>query len=162
MTSIDRDALLGQLTAQDLNDPTPITDAATADASAVADAAAATATQAQQQPAPQARELSPGQSLRSADGRFEFIYQTDGNLVHYRRSDDKALWASGTHGRPGARCVMQDDGNLVIYDAADAPLWAAGTHGHHGARLAIQDDGNVVIYARDGRPVWSTDTWERR
>lgn len=160
-----------ELIPQDLNDPTPITggesqppalepgpELPAASELAQAKASVEQALAAEAPP----NVLAPGQSIRSADGRFEFIYQVDGNLVHYRLADGKALWASDTHGRPGARCVLQDDGNLVIYDAAERPLWAANTHGNPGARLAVQDDGNVVIYHVDGRPLWSTDTWERR
>jgi hypothetical protein len=38
------------------------------------------------------------------------------------------VWASGTDGHPGAVLVMQDDGNLVIYDMVGTPLWATGTN----------------------------------
>ncbi len=57
--------------------------------------------------------LNPGQSINSADGRFTFIYQNDGNLVLYRSG--VALWASGTNGRGVGVCIMQADGNLVLY-----------------------------------------------
>src|SRR5262249_9062198 len=35
--------------------------------------------------------------------------------------------ASGTQGHPGARLVMQSDGNVVIYDPSGVALWATGT-----------------------------------
>jgi len=57
--------------------------------------------------------LNPGQSIVSANGRFRFIYQDDGNLVLYR--DGAALWASLTDGRGVGVCIMQADGNLVLY-----------------------------------------------
>src|SRR5690242_4348055 len=44
----------------------------------------------------------------------------DGNLV-LRDQDDQAVWASRTDGHPGAWAIMQDDGNFVIYDAANRP-----------------------------------------
>jgi len=103
--------------------------------------------------------LRPGQATHSADGRYRFIYQTDGNLVLYRNADGKALWASSTHGQPALLCAMQRDGNLVVYDPDVHPLWASGTSQHPGSRLVVQNDGNVVIYRPDGTPVWATNTW---
>jgi hypothetical protein len=98
--------------------------------------------------------LNPGESIASANGRFRFTYQADGNLVLYR--DKAALWASGTNGRGVGVCIMQTDGNLVLYGPDGAALWASGTNGFPGSYLVVQDDGNVVIY----RPaLWSTNTW---
>jgi hypothetical protein len=101
--------------------------------------------------------LNPGQSIKSANGRYTFVYQTDGNLVLY--DGGTALWASGTDGRPVGVCIMQADGNLVIYGPGVQPIWASNTWQHPGSRLVVQDDGNVVIYRPDGVPVWATNTW---
>lgn len=96
------------------------------------------------------------QALRSADGRYRFVMQRDGNLVLYGPSG-RALWASNTRGRGSHHVRMQRDGNLVIYDAADRPLWQSDTDGHPNAYLVVQNDGNVVIYA-GARPIWATGT----
>jgi hypothetical protein len=101
--------------------------------------------------------LRPDDRLRSGDGRFEFVYQGDGNLVLYQHG--AAIWASGTHGTPPGLLVMQHDGNLVMYDAHDVPIWSSeGSFGNPGAWLIVQDDGNVVIYAETGQPLWDTGT----
>lgn len=102
--------------------------------------------------------LLPGATVHSANGRYTFVYQTDGNLVLY--AGGRALWASGTDGRPAGVCIMQNDGNLVIYppDASNV-VWASGTDGNPGSHLTIQDDGNVVIYHPNGHAVWATNTW---
>lgn len=98
-----------------------------------------------------------------ANGRAIFVFQSDGNLVLYVRrpgsSTPIARWASGTHGKPITTCIMQGDGNLVLYDANGTPHWSSGTYGHAGAVLALQDDENVVIYNPQGQAVWSTNTW---
>jgi pimeloyl-ACP methyl ester carboxylesterase len=100
--------------------------------------------------------LYPNDFLRSADGRFDFVYQGDGNLVLYQQGS--ALWASNTHGTPGV-VVMQHDGNFVMYDASDVAIWWSGSsHGHPGAWLIVQDDGNVVIYSESGHALWATGT----
>lgn len=103
--------------------------------------------------------LLPDRSLLSADGRYRFIYQLDGNLVLYRRSDNKPLWASETPNGVLGEVLMQNDGNLVIYGAPFNDVeWAAGTQNHAGSRLLVQNDGNVVIYDAKNKPVWATDT----
>lgn len=99
---------------------------------------------------------SKNQQLRSTDGRYRFVMQSDSNLVLYGPSG-RALWASNTVGRGAHHLRMQGDGNLVIYNAADKPIWATGTPRHYNAHLVVQNDGNVVIYD-SGRPIWATGT----
>ena len=101
--------------------------------------------------------LNPGNFITSADGRFKFIYQDDANLVLYRTIDGVALWASGTNGNPTGECIMQNDGNLVIY-APGNPIWNSGTNGSPKAQLLVQNDGNVVIHDASGAPIWATNT----
>jgi hypothetical protein len=104
--------------------------------------------------------LAPGQAISSNDGRFRFVYQTDGNLVLYRNSNGAALWASNTWNTAPGACLMQHDGNLVIYNASGVPIWASHTWGYLGHRLVVQNDGNVVIYNGAGSPVWATNTMQ--
>ena len=61
-------------------------------------------------------------------------------------------WASTTSGA-GNWLVMQDDGNLVVYNSASSPWWSSRTAPRSGARLVMQDDGNLVIY-QGSTPVW--------
>jgi len=100
--------------------------------------------------------LMAGGSITSADGRFQFATQADGNVV-LRGPRGQPLWASNTSGR-GWDLVMQGDGNLVAYDVHGRPLWASNTSGNAGGWLVMQNDGNAVIYARDGHPLWATNT----
>lgn len=102
--------------------------------------------------------LYPGQSISSANGKYNFTFQADGNLVLYKTSNGKALWSSRTDNKPSAACIMQKDGNLVIYNTNANPIWASNTDGNVGSRLSVQDDGNVVIYRSDETQVWATNT----
>ncbi len=56
--------------------------------------------------------------------------------------------------------TMQTDGNLVAYDAANAPKWATGTSGKAATHAIMQTDGNLVIY-NNTTPVWASDTWNQ-
>jgi lysophospholipase L1-like esterase len=96
------------------------------------------------------------QFLRSADGRYRFAMQHDGNLVLYGPTG-RALWASNTAGRVADHVRMQGDGNLVIYGPGDSVVWSSNTAGHPNSFLIVQNDGNVVIYS-NGQPIWSTGT----
>lgn len=98
------------------------------------------------------RELRSGDAMRSANGAFRAVMQSDGNFVEYDASG-RALWATGTGGRAGAFIAMQGDGNLVVYHGGRA-VWASNTAGQPGTRLTLQDDGNLVLFA-GGHPVWS-------
>lgn len=103
------------------------------------------------------QQLTVGESLVSADGRFTLILQQDGNLVLYG-PQHQPLWDSKTDNRPSHRVTMQTDGDLVIYDGNDSTLWKSGTDGFSDSELVVQNNGNVVIYGTNGHALWYTDT----
>lgn len=42
--------------------------------------------------------------------------------------DDTPIWASDTCGNEGHnRLIMQEDGNLVLYNENEEPIWATNT-----------------------------------
>ncbi|NVJ59386.1 MAG: metallophosphoesterase [Gammaproteobacteria bacterium] len=55
------------------------------------------------------------------------------------------------------RLVMQQDGNLVIYNQQGQAIWSSNTVGSGADRLVYQSDGNLVIYAGN-QAVWSSGT----
>ncbi len=102
--------------------------------------------------------LNPGQYLTSCDTRFKLILQGDGNLVLYQRGvplwstrthgrntaaavfttdgtlnlygpAGELIWVNATTSHPGAVLRLQNDGNMVIYDAAKVPVWSTDTRG---------------------------------
>ena len=60
----------------------------------------------------------------------------------------KPLWRTGTGGGQFAPrdFIMQNDGNLVLYDTSGQWHWASQTQGNPGAFLNMQNDGNLVVY----------------
>jgi tyrosinase len=101
--------------------------------------------------------LAPDKAVTSANGRFRFVYQSDGNLVLY--APWGWLWDSQTDGQAVGVCLMQGDGNLVIYGPGSLYIWDSATDGNPAARLVVQDDANVVIYRPDGTAIWDTHTY---
>ncbi|TYP89839.1 reprolysin-like metallopeptidase [Blastococcus xanthinilyticus] len=106
------------------------------------------------------QSLPAGQALRSPNGRYRAVFQSDGNFVVYA-PDGRALWASGVYA-PGTQTVLGADGNLVTVSGSRI-LWQSGTAGNAGARVVMQDDGNLVLYRANGSAAWSTgwDTPDR-
>jgi hypothetical protein len=102
--------------------------------------------------------LDFGNSLESQNFEYQLVFGTDGDLILNRDVGSLVeLWSSGTNQGLAFRCVMQADGNLVIYDRYAAALWQSGTAGHANCRLVVQGDGNLVIYDSAGA-IWDTKT----
>lgn len=96
--------------------------------------------------------LYPDQYVRSPNGAFTLLYQTDGNLVLY--GPGGPVWSSDTYGHSAGHTTMQGDGNFVVYDADDIPRWSTDTHGSNGAELRVQDDGYLVLVSADDHMLW--------
>ena len=98
----------------------------------------------------------------SADGRWLLLMQADGNLVVEDEWNpaDRPIWSSNTSGVPGARAVMQPDGNFVILDYSTGEnrgaIFSTGTSGNPGAMLTIQNDGAVVVRSRSGAQLFNS------
>jgi len=128
-------------------------------------------------------KLLPNQSIVSEDGRFRLTYQRDMNLVVYN-TDNTVIWATGKYLQEGLEeenagfCIMQCDGNLVIYDSQMQPFWASNTawgldingsysddlndhnHPYPGSGLTLNLDGTITIKGRKGldnaQEIWTT------
>jgi hypothetical protein len=56
------------------------------------------------------------------------------------------------------RLVMQNDGNLVLYDG-NSVRWATGTNGRDVEFCIMQSDGNLVLYLEgSGSATWASNT----
>lgn len=108
--------------------------------------------------------LQNGQKLVSKNGKYALSFQANSGLSLFKTENNQFLWSSGTGGSGESRCIMQKDGNLVIYTADGTPVWDSGTFGgcYEGAKLILQDDANLVIYAKNGKAVWDTGTFDER
>ena len=57
-----------------------------------------------------------------------------GNLLLYGKNND-LLWEANTR---GDLLIIQDDGNLVLYDKCGYPVWSSGTvTGHNNQGLFV-------------------------
>ncbi|TNV76152.1 hypothetical protein FGO68_gene320 [Halteria grandinella] len=109
--------------------------------------------------------MKSNESLISTNECFQFIYQTDGNLViyvsPYTQVPENSIW----HARQSRqvsltrRLCMQTDGNLVSYEQTSA-LWNSRTAGRgtQPYTLVMQDDGNLCIYDSNKGLVWQSNS----
>jgi hypothetical protein len=118
--------------------------------------------------------LEQGTSLVSPNGRYEFLFQKDGNCVLFKKKDNErdSLWATDTDGRPKViNCRIEHDGRLYLLDG-----WGNDQVNYHKANerkgrraygngidnagkleLRVQDDGNMACYS-DDKLIWETGT----
>lgn len=107
------------------------------------------------------RTMRRGMTVKSADGRYTFAMQNDGNLVLYGPSG-RAVWSSDrvtSSWRAQEFVIFQADGNLVTYGGGRA-VWSTSTAGKGATRFEVQNDGNLVVYAGN-RALWASGTGGR-
>jgi len=113
------------------------------------------------------QHITSGQYIQSKTYSYITRLEHDGELVVYMNDHfhpKNALWRSKkTGGQKPYRLVMQEDGNLVIYDIQNKDIWESGTDGKgsKGHGLVMQDDGNLVIYDGANIPIWDTNTYRK-
>jgi hypothetical protein len=96
--------------------------------------------------------LAAGESLSSCDGKVTLSLSTSGTLALV--ADGKAVWSVPTDG--GATAVLEDNGELAVFDAGGEPLYTAGTFGFPDAHVELRADG-LALVDDDATPVWSSN-----
>ncbi|MBD7918112.1 D-alanyl-D-alanine carboxypeptidase family protein [Cellulomonas sp. Sa3CUA2] len=99
-------------------------------------------------------ELAAGAILGSPSGHLGLRVE-EGALV--ASWDGAPFWSSPTDAAVGVR--LQEDGDLVLLDAAGAPFWGTGTGGHPGARLTIEETA-VLLMSPEGEVLWQAEAPE--
>lgn len=109
--------------------------------------------------------LRPNGWYYSPNHQYLLIFvQKTGKLVIYEETSSgrKVKWQSPVSA-PYGECVMQKDGNLVIYSAKDAngkrkPVWNTETNGNNYSSLILDDNGTLYIESGFVSPkrTWST------
>jgi L-asparaginase len=90
--------------------------------------------------------LSPGESLYSINGNYQFINDDAGNLTltNVSVTPPQQLWQQQC-GTPG-RLIMQADCNLVFYNKDFQPVWASGTQQiGTNATFTVGNDASLTI-----------------
>jgi len=93
-------------------------------------------------------ELAADASLGSPSGHL--VVAVDGGALA-ASWNGRPFWTSPTDGAVTAR--LQDDGDLVLLDAAGAPVWGTATGGRPGARIVLEETA-VLLVAPSGEVLW--------
>lgn len=87
-----------------------------------------------------------------AIGIYILYLRDDGNLVfRYAPHDENHLWESNTSNYDITKCILQNDGNLVMYDSKNNAQWASHTSGGkilllEPARISLKDINQNIIW----------------
>jgi len=106
----------------------------------------------------QESSLLPGTSIKSNNGKYIFIYQTDGNVCLYN-IDGTSIWCSAVLHDPG-KLTLQTNGNLAAFDSGGVPRWTTNTGGQGNGTytLQISNDRSVDLLDSVDTVLWSTQT----
>lgn len=83
----------------------------------------------------------------SPNNEYYVEFKDNGDLAVCNKNG-KSVWHSDTAGS-GKSCVMQKDGNLVIYNNDNEPVNHSHTNEMRNAKLYISDEGELCIYSAD-------------
>ncbi|OWA54505.1 hypothetical protein BV898_18905 [Hypsibius exemplaris] len=103
--------------------------------------------------------LFVGQSLWSPRRNVQMKMERTGDLAIYRQCDNNSIWSSATsetNSNPQS-VVMQENGNLAIYNGKGLLVWSSGTFQPRfvGAKLRLEDTGSLCIYTQ-GECLWES------
>jgi hypothetical protein len=109
---------------------------------------------------PTGNRLNPGEALTAGqklvNGIYSLTCQADGHLVmsHTNGSSQSTDWSSPGSGA-AAECVMQPDGNLVIYEASKKVIWSpnTGTPGTYVGNYLLLGQNSLKIMSSAGAVV---------
>jgi hypothetical protein len=119
--------------------------------------------------------LPKGGTLTSSSGEYQTVFRDDGKLAIYKITATGAASSSSSSTPPGTTrtltwesskggfegpgtLVMQEDNNLVIYNATRDSMWHTGTFGDEPqfkAYAIMENSGNLCLYSGTRR-IWSS------
>lgn len=112
--------------------------------------------------------LVPGQCIVSGDPghQYTLLFNTNGNLELYLRAGanlygQAPVWTAPIPApEPGGICIMQMDGNLVVYNNQMTALWSSATfkEEYYNGYLRIQSDGILSLNKENGGGVYWTSS----
>lgn len=108
--------------------------------------------------------FGPSQSVWSANRRFRFTWEDDGNMVLYRTRDDKVLFQTDTH-NPGVRIDIKR-GVKATWSVVSGSnvLWSAviirppRPVQHIDCYLSVEDNGDLVLLSTLRGVAWRSNT----
>lgn len=112
------------------------------------------------------KKMGGAHFLTSSNGKHFFYMQENGDVgIWTHDPKPRNIWSSKTSPQTNCTLVMQEDGNLVVYNEANQPIWSSETHPHWDqkysmkkykpTRLVLEQDGTAVLYSDENYRVWT-------
>jgi hypothetical protein len=101
-----------------------------------------------------------GLALFSENKKYNLTYEKDGILKIRRLRDNAFIWSSFTNALAPGVCIMQADGNLVIYGPTGEVFWSSNTYNNWGSKLKLQNNGNLIITNQDLKKIWASNSFD--
>jgi LysM repeat protein len=106
---------------------------------------------------PAGSSLTPGEYITSPNEMFRAGLQLDGDFVVGGPSG--TVWSSGTGGKAVVTADMQADGNLVLATADKGVVWSTSTAGEGARLVIQDDRNLVVYGADGTTVLWSPNCY---
>lgn len=102
--------------------------------------------------------LSKGQYIESANQRYRLTFQSDGNVVitDQNKGSSSGLWGMnrGVYS-DNNQFIMQDDGNLCMYNQRGKCNWDSNTEKiARGGKAVLENTGRMIVYDGGGAIKW--------
>jgi hypothetical protein len=103
--------------------------------------------------------------VANASSEGSFIYENDSSYCNNNNPNCDIIWNMNSLDLGGRQLIMQNDGNLVMYNLSVNPrqvCWASNTYGQGGGSTyaIFQADGNFVVYPSVGAPAIWASSWD--
>lgn len=98
--------------------------------------------------------LRAGLSLRSANGRFTFGIDGNGDLVVM--DGGSPVWRSYTIGNAASELRVPTSGTLALIRPDGSLVWSSASVPGTASRLVLRDDGRLVVESTTGAELWSS------
>ena len=101
--------------------------------------------------------------LSSSETRCDLLGFRWGCSEHTLNAGDRLSIGQQLESSNGCFMLMlQDDGNLVLYNKQGTALWSTETFQQKSKYAVMQRDGHFVIYSEKGSVVWGSNTYGTR
>jgi hypothetical protein len=103
----------------------------------------------------QGEVMKPGNSIRSANNKYAFVFRTDGYVALYNGVTE--IWKADTGDETPVSLQVNDSGQLEAINGQGVVYWQSEntTAGSAPFALAVQDNGAVVLYDKAMTPLWT-------
>jgi hypothetical protein len=106
----------------------------------------------------QGKVLTSGQSIKSSNGQYVLVYQSDGNLAVYATATSAVIWQSNANiPHTAGKVGLDKRGHLIEVNGDGRPNWSAPyAKGKAPYKMNVENNGQLTIVDKNATVLWST------